>query len=74
MKSLLSDLSSKVDKEDISRPTTGNESWHEINNGNEVRSVNFATSEILPLFLHYNIHIFTWTSPGGKTLSHFELI
>jgi hypothetical protein len=37
----------KVGKEDIFKPTTGNESLHEISNDNGVRVVNFATSKNL---------------------------
>jgi hypothetical protein len=49
---ILLDSSAKVGKKDISRPTIGNESLHEINNNNnnnnnnsEVRVVYFATSK-----------------------------
>jgi hypothetical protein len=40
MKILLGDFSSKVHKEDIFKPTIGNESLHEISNDNGVRAVN----------------------------------
>jgi hypothetical protein len=40
---LLEDFNVKVGKEDIFKPTTGNESLHEIGNSNGVRIVNFAT-------------------------------
>jgi hypothetical protein len=40
---LLADFSVKVGREDIFKPTTGNESMHEISNYNGVRVVNFAT-------------------------------
>jgi hypothetical protein len=45
LKILLGDFSAKVGKEDISEPTIGNESLHEISNNNRVRLVNFATSK-----------------------------
>jgi hypothetical protein len=44
MKILLGDFNIKVGKEDIFKPTTGNESLNEINIDNGVRVVNFATS------------------------------
>jgi exonuclease III len=44
MKILLGDFNAKVGSEDIFKPTTGNESSHEISNDNGVRVVNFATS------------------------------
>jgi hypothetical protein len=45
---LLGDFNAKVGREDIFKPTTGNENLHEISNDNEVRVVNFATSKNLP--------------------------
>ncbi|PNF24856.1 hypothetical protein B7P43_G12920 [Cryptotermes secundus] len=70
MKVLLGDFNAKVGREDIFKPTIGNESLHEISNDNGVRVVNFATSKKLTdkstMFPHRNIHKFTWTSPDGK--------
>jgi hypothetical protein len=45
MKILLGDFNAKVGKEDIFKPTIGNESLHGISNDNGVRLVNFATSK-----------------------------
>jgi hypothetical protein len=45
MKILLRDFNTKIDKEDIFKPTIGIESLHEISNDNGVRLVNFATSK-----------------------------
>jgi hypothetical protein len=45
MKILLGDFNAKEDREDIFKPTIGNESLHEINNDNGIRVVNFATSK-----------------------------
>jgi hypothetical protein len=42
MKMLL-DFREKVGTEDILKPTTGNETLREINNGNVVGVINFAT-------------------------------
>jgi exonuclease III len=44
MKILLGDFNAKVGREDIFKPTIGNESSHEISNDNGFRVVNFATS------------------------------
>jgi hypothetical protein len=56
----------KVDREDIFKPTVGNESLLEISDNNGVGVVNFATSKNLivrsTMFAHSNIHKFTWTS------------
>jgi hypothetical protein len=46
MKILLGDSNAKIGKEEIFKPTTANESLHEISNDNGVRLVNFATSAI----------------------------
>jgi hypothetical protein len=46
MKILLGDLYAKVGREDIFKPTIGNESLHKISN-NGVRVVNFVTSKNL---------------------------
>jgi hypothetical protein len=77
MKSLLWEFNTKVGREDIFKPTIGNESLHEISNDNEVRIVNFATSKNLIVksttFPHRNIHKFTWTSPDGKTHNQIDL-
>jgi hypothetical protein len=64
-----------VGKEDIFRPTIGNESLHETSNDNGVRVVNFVTSKNLvvksTMFPHRKIHKYTWTSPDGKT--HYQI-
>jgi hypothetical protein len=46
-KILQRDFNAKVGWRNIFKPTVGNESLHEISNGNGVRVVNFATSEDL---------------------------
>jgi hypothetical protein len=47
MKILLRDFNAKVDREDIFKPTIGNESLYKISNDNGIRVVNFATSKNL---------------------------
>jgi hypothetical protein len=47
MKILLGDFNAKIGKEDIFKPTIGNESLHATSNDNGVRVVNFATSKNL---------------------------
>jgi hypothetical protein len=60
MKILLRNFNANVGKEDIFKPTVGNESLHKINNDNGVRVVNFATSKNFiaksTMFPHRNIH------------------
>jgi hypothetical protein len=76
MKILLADFNAKVRREDIFKPTIGNESLHEISNDNGVRLVNFATPKTLRvksmMFPHCNIHKYTWMSPDGKTHNQIE--
>jgi hypothetical protein len=47
MKIVLGDFNAKVGRENIFKPTIGNESLHEISKDNGVRVVNFATSKNL---------------------------
>jgi len=70
MKILLRELMQKVGRENIFKPTIGNDSLHQVSNDNGVRIVNFATSKNLVvksiMFPHRDIHKYTWTSPDGK--------
>ena len=76
MKNYLGDFNAKVGRENIFKPTIGNKILHQDNNDNGVRIVNFATSKNLVLksrmFLHRNIHKYTWTSPDGKTHNQID--
>jgi hypothetical protein len=78
MKILLGDFNAKVGKENIFKPTIGNESLHEISNDNGVRIVNFATSKNLvvksTMYPHRKIHKHTWTSPEGNTHNQIDHI
>jgi len=59
MKILLGDFNAKVGRENIFKPTIGQESLHQDSNDNGVRLVNFATSKNLvvesTMFPHQNI-------------------
>jgi hypothetical protein len=46
MKILLGDFSTKLGREDIFKPTIGNESLCEDSSDNSVRIVNFATTKV----------------------------
>jgi hypothetical protein len=63
------DFDVKVGREDIFKPTIGNESSHEIINDKGI--VNFATSKNLvvrcKMFPHRKNHTYSWTSPEGNT-------
>jgi hypothetical protein len=63
MKILLGDFNAKVGREDILKPTIGNESSHEISNDPGVRVVKFATSKNLvvknTMFPLCSIHKYT---------------
>jgi hypothetical protein len=45
MKSLLGDVNAKLGREDIFKPTIGNECIHQDSNDDGVRTVNFATTK-----------------------------
>ena len=51
MQILLGDFNAKVGRENIFKPTIGNESLHQDSNDNGVRIVNFATSKNLVINL-----------------------
>jgi len=60
MKILLGNFNAKVGRENIFKPTIGNESLHQDSNDNGVRIVNFATSKNVvvksAMFPHRNIY------------------
>jgi hypothetical protein len=69
MKILLGDFSTKLCREDIFKPTVGNESLHEIDNG--VRVVNFATCEDLSKV--QCSHIITFISLLGHLMERLTI-
>jgi hypothetical protein len=77
-KILLGDVIAKVGREDIFKPTAGNESVHEISNDDGVSVVNFATYKNLTvkstMYPHRNIHKSAWTSSDGKTHNQIDHI
>ena len=60
MKILLRDFNKKLEREDIFKPTIGNDSLHRDSNNNRIRITNFATSKNLvfksTMLSHRNIH------------------
>jgi hypothetical protein len=60
MNIFLGDFNAKVGREDIFKPTVGNETLHEISDDNGVRVANFATPKNLivksTMFTYCNIH------------------
>jgi hypothetical protein len=75
MKILLGDVNAKVENEDTCKQTVGNESLNEVNNGNEVRVVNFAASKNLIVksatFPHRDI-LNTWAYSDGVTRNQID--
>jgi hypothetical protein len=76
MKIILCDFNAKVGRENIFKPTIGNESLHEISNDSGVRVVNIATSRNLvvksTMFPHRKIHKYTWACPEGNTHNQID--
>jgi hypothetical protein len=75
---MLGDFNAKLEREDIFKPTIGNESLHHDRYDNGVGIVNFSTLKNLDvnstIFPHRIIHKYTWTSPEGKTRSQIDHI
>ena len=75
-KILVGDFNAKVERENIFKPTIGQESLHQDSIDNGVTIVNFATSKNLvvksTMFPHRNIHKYTWTSPDGNTHNQID--
>jgi len=78
MKILVGDFNEKVGRKNIFKPTIGTESLHQDSDDSGVRIVNIPTSKNLAvqstMFLHRNIHKYTWTSPDGKAHSQIDHI
>jgi len=55
-------VNAKIEREDIFKPTIGNENSRAISNDNDVRAINFATSSS-------NIHHVLTDERGGETVS-----
>jgi exonuclease III len=76
MKILLGDFNANLGREDIFKPTNGNESLHETNNDNGVRVINFAAKKNLffksTMFPHRKIHKYSWTYPDSKTHNQID--
>jgi hypothetical protein len=76
MKILLGDFNAKVGRENIFKPTIGNEGLHQVSNDNWFRIKNCATSKNLvvksTMFPHRNIHKYTWTSLDGQSHNQID--
>jgi len=73
MKTVFGYFNAKVGRQNIFKPTIGNDSLYKGSNDNGVRIVNFATSKNLvvysTMFLNQNIHKYIWTSRDEKRLT-----
>jgi len=70
MKMLLGEFNAKVGRENISKPTIGQESLHQDRNDNGVRLTSPHQKNLVvksTMFPHRNIHKYTWTYLDGKT-------
>ena len=77
VKILLGDFNAKGGRENIFKPTIGNESLHQDSNDNSARIVNFVTLKNLVVkstFPHQNICKYTWTYPDGVTQNQTDHI
>jgi exonuclease III len=66
MKIMLGDFNAKLEREDIFKPTNGNDSLHQDSNDNGVSIAQSLTSKNLfnksRMIPHRNIHKYTWIS------------
>jgi hypothetical protein len=67
-------FSATVGREDIFKPTAGNESLHESSNVNGVTSSKFCHNQKRTVFPHSNIDKCTWTSPDAKMRNQIDHI
>jgi len=78
LKILLEDFNAEVGRENIFKPTIGNESLHQDSKDNGVRIVNFATLKNLvvqsTMYPHRDVHKYNWTSPDGKIHNQIDHI
>ena len=76
-KFLLGNFNAKVGREYIFEPKIGNESLHQDSNNNDVRIIDFPNINLIlksTMFLHRNIHKYTWTSPDRNNHSQIDHI
>jgi hypothetical protein len=66
---MLGDFNAKLGREDIFRPTVGNETLHQDSPDNDVRIVNFATSEDLVVNVPPPKHLYI--TPGPLLMENF---
>ena len=78
IKIILGDFNAKVGKEDIYKPTTGNESLHNETNNNGIKMIQFAISKGFNVrsttFPHKDIHRETWYSADSGTVNQIDHI
>jgi hypothetical protein len=78
IKIILGDFNAKVSKENVHKPTVGNESLHNEINNNGLKLIQFAISKGLNVrsttFPYKNIHKETWYSVDGRTANQFDHI
>jgi len=76
IKIILEDFNAKVDKEDIDKPTTGNESLQNETNNNGIKMTQFAISKGTNVrstkFPHKDIHKETWFSADGRAVNEID--
>ena len=76
IKIILGDFTVKVGKEDIYKPTAGNDSSHNETNSNGIKTIQFTISEGFNVrsstFPHKDMHKETWYSADGRTANQID--
>ena len=78
IKIILGDFNAKVGKENVYKPTIGNERLRNETNNNGIKVIQFALSKVLYVrsttFPHKNVHKETWYSTDGRTANQLDLV
>jgi len=71
-KILLRDFNAKLGREDIVKPTTGNDNHDSKDNSVQIIHLAILKNLVVKstMFLHQNIHKYSWASPDGKIHNH----
>jgi len=77
MSNLIADFNTKLAREDVFKPITGNKGLPQDSNGNCFRIVNCRIKNLVvnsTMFLHQNINKYSWIPPDGNAHNQMDNI